>query len=248
MSTSSTPHTSSELSADGNSFKCVCTECQESIPLGYDLLTKRTYRLHQERENAKKPRIESPSSSRALSSGITFAFNDLLVEEDEGFSFGETPLEVASVATIQAESVEQDEYRFENPRSNHLPNSPIASLLFALLLCLRKNQLTDAACETVMLFCNMVLCLTEESFRFPLSIATFDRWCSSNHYGNTGIKEYVSCTTCHAIHSYETDDDKRKVQGQVYCNDAGIFAGSLVCQNKLLDYNQYGTISPQVEK
>ena len=27
---------------------------------------------------------------------------------DEGFSFGETPLEVASVATMQAESVEQD--------------------------------------------------------------------------------------------------------------------------------------------
>ncbi|OBZ80148.1 hypothetical protein A0J61_11803, partial [Choanephora cucurbitarum] len=145
---------------------------------------------------------------------------------------------------MQAESVGLDECRFENPRSNHLPNSPIASLLFALLLCLRKNQLTDAACETVMLFCNMVLCLTEESFRFPLSIATFDRWCSSNHYGITGIKEYASCTSCHAIHSYKTDDDQKKVQSQVYCNDAGIFAGSSVCQNKLLDYNQYGTITP----
>ncbi|OBZ81209.1 hypothetical protein A0J61_10742, partial [Choanephora cucurbitarum] len=200
--------------------------------------------MHQDRENAKKPRIESPSSFQALTSGVTFAFNDLLVEEDEGFSFGETPLEVASFATIQAESAVQDEHRFKNPRSSYLPNSSIASLLFALLLCLRKNQLTDAACETVMLFCNMVLCLTEESFRFPMSIATFDRWCSSNHYGNTGIKEYASCTSCHAIHRYETDEDKGKVQDQVYCNDAGIFAGSSMCQNKLLDCNQYGTITP----
>lgn len=58
MSTSSTPHTSFELSADGKLIKCTCTECQKSIPLGYDYLTKRTHRIHQERENAKKPHTE----------------------------------------------------------------------------------------------------------------------------------------------------------------------------------------------
>ena len=58
MSTSSTPHASFELSANGKLIKCVCTECEKSIPLGYDLLTKRTHRMHQDRENAKKPRIE----------------------------------------------------------------------------------------------------------------------------------------------------------------------------------------------
>ena len=94
-----------------------------------------------------------------------------------------------------------------------------------------------------MLFCNMVLCLTDENYRFPVSITTFDRWCSSNQYGNSGIKEYASCTACHAIHPYETEEDKRKVQDQVYCNDAGIFVGSSMCQNRLLDYNQYGTIT-----
>ena len=58
MSTSSTPYASFELSAKGKLIKCVCTECQESIPLGYNYLTKRTHRMHQDRKNAKKPRIE----------------------------------------------------------------------------------------------------------------------------------------------------------------------------------------------
>ncbi|OBZ80544.1 hypothetical protein A0J61_11408, partial [Choanephora cucurbitarum] len=113
-----------------------------------------------------------------------------------------------------------------------------------MIVLLRKNQLTDASCEAIMLFCNMVLCLTDEAFRFPRSATTFEGWCNSMRFFSASIKEYASCITCHAIHPYDTEDEKKQVQQQRYCLDSGIFSKPSICEEELIAPNQYGTIAP----
>ena len=58
------------------------------------------------------------------------------------------------------------------------------------------------------------------------------------------MKEYASCTTCHAIHPYDTEDEKKQVQQQRYCLDSGIFFKQSICEGELVAPNQYGTITP----
>ena len=113
-----------------------------------------------------------------------------------------------------------------------------------MVVLLRKNQLNDVSCETVMLFSNMVLCLTDEQYRFPKSVATFDIWCQSARPFSSSVKEYASCVTCHAIHPYSTEEEQAIVQQKVSCFDQGIFLGSSFCQQDLLERNQYGTLAP----
>ena len=113
-----------------------------------------------------------------------------------------------------------------------------------MLVLLRKNQLTDISSEAIMLFCNMVLCLTQESFRFPKSIATFDSWCHSAGSFGFGVKEYASCITCHAIRPYDNEAERQALLEQPRCLYNGLFLGSLPCQQSLLAPNQYGTIAP----
>ncbi|OBZ80176.1 hypothetical protein A0J61_11775, partial [Choanephora cucurbitarum] len=145
---------------------------------------------------------------------------------------------------ILAATTASDECQSECTRSKYLPSTPIASSLFAMVLLLRKNQLSDLSCETVMAFCNMVLCLTEEDFRFPKSVATYDTWCELAQFASASIKQYASCTTCHAIHPFDTAEEKQTIQQQPKCLDEGLFLNSPACQTSLLARNQYGTLAP----
>ena len=90
----------------------------------------------------------------------------------------------------------------------------------------------------------MALCLTEEDYRFPKSVATFDTWCELGQFASASITQYASCTTCHAIHPFETEEDEQAIQQQPKCLDEGLFMNSSACQTSLMAHNQYGTLTP----
>ena len=132
-----------------------------------------------------------------------------------------------------------------NPAQNvHLPKSPVASLLFALLVLMRKNQLSDSASETMMLFFNMVLLATNETYSFPSSACTFDAWCNSSVFCHDGIREYANCPTCHSMHPYNTEQEKQALHRQVTCFGKGLLPNAQPCMTDILKTNQYGTILP----
>ncbi|OBZ80886.1 hypothetical protein A0J61_11065, partial [Choanephora cucurbitarum] len=235
---SSTYQNSLQLPSSEKLFKCECSDCQLSLPLGYTYLKKRTYRIHQKRDSVKKPRTEVVRTSEADQSTASTYVGDSS-EEVVGPS-NDQPV----AGNILAVTTASDECQSECTQSKYLPSTPIASLLFAMVLLLRKNQLSDLSCETVMAFCNMVLCLIEEDFRFPKSVATFDTWCELAQFASTSIKQYASCTTCHAIHPFDTAEEKQAIQQQPKCLDEGLFLNSSACQTSLLARNQYGTLAP----
>ncbi|KAI8326765.1 hypothetical protein EDC96DRAFT_581302 [Choanephora cucurbitarum] len=112
-----------------------------------------------------------------------------------------------------------------NPLGNiHLPITRVAILLFALLVLMRKNQLADAASETMMKFFNLVL--------------------HSLVYYHDGIQEFADCTSCHIIHPYTTASQKEKMQNQLTCFGKGILPSSPTCMEDLFKTNQYGTLAP----
>ncbi|OBZ80958.1 hypothetical protein A0J61_10993, partial [Choanephora cucurbitarum] len=117
---------------------CECSACQLSIPDGYTFIKKRTYNDHQKRDALKKLKTEVITSIDCQAASEFYSIEDI---DQEG--------------------------QYEQHQSKHLPSTPIASLLLAMVVLLRKNQLADASCETVKLFCNMVLCLSDEALRFP---------------------------------------------------------------------------------
>ena len=103
-----------------------------------------------------------------------------------------------------------------NPLGNiHLPTTRVATLLFALLVRMRKNQLADAASETMMKFFNLVLSVATEDYRSPACVATFDAWRHSSVYCHDGIQESANCTSCHTNHPYTTAGQKEKMQNQL---------------------------------
>lgn len=128
--------------------------------------------------------------------------------------------------------------------SIHLPTTQVATLLFALLVLMRKNQLADAASETMMKFFNLVLSVTIETYRFPSCASTFDAWCHSSVYCHDGIQEFANCTSCHTNHRYTTDEEKKKMQNQLTCFGKGLLPNSPACMKDLFKTSQYGALVP----
>ncbi|KAI8348656.1 hypothetical protein BD560DRAFT_439347 [Blakeslea trispora] len=98
------------------------------------LLASRTYPDHQKRDALRKDKPRSLSISQPVTSGLTFALDSLLVDEELGFFFVETSHEASLVKTNPVGEIVQDDAQYNYPVNENFLTSPTAALLFTMLL------------------------------------------------------------------------------------------------------------------
>lgn len=94
-----------------------------------------------------------------------------------------------------------------------------------------------------MVFLNMALALTKSEYRFPVRAQTFVAWCKLAERVHHGMKEYVSCTLCHAVHPFDTPEEKVALIGKT-CSSVEPFLGSTRCGNELFTTNARNIVKP----
>ncbi|OBZ81610.1 hypothetical protein A0J61_10337 [Choanephora cucurbitarum] len=115
--------------------RCYCSECKENSQ-GYNVLTKRTYQERERVEISKK--IKETCELELNQQPSTVDVNDEIdgFDDADDMSFG-------TCSDNDTDAFETEQRAMEyllNPAQNvHLPKSPVASLLFALLVLMRKN-------------------------------------------------------------------------------------------------------------
>lgn len=112
-----------------------------------------------------------------------------------------------------------------------------------MVVMIHGKHITDEGCEIVMAFLNMALIYCNKEYRFPVRAQTFVEWCQLAERIHHGMKSYVSCTKCHAVHAYETEDEKRRIFGRK-CTSVEPFPGSVRCNAELFVSNAKKIMKP----
>lgn len=101
------------------------------------------------------------------------------------------------------------EARFFN--NTAFPTEPVAFLLFVMVILLySKAFCTNEGLETIMLFLNQVLVLTNHQYRFPVRIHTLEKWAQLSERVYHGIKSYVCCTECRSMYPIQGNRTRNK--------------------------------------
>lgn len=112
-----------------------------------------------------------------------------------------------------------------------------------MVVMLHGKHLSDEGCEVLMVFLNIALTITNNVYRFPVRAETFVSWCKLAERVHHGMKEYVSCTACHAVHAFHTATEKSALLGRT-CSYIEPFPGSSRCSNTLFERNAGGIMKP----
>lgn len=127
------------------------------------------------------------------------------------------------------------------------PSEPVAYIFVLILMMLYGRYLTQEGGEILMVFFNIVLSFLGLAFRFPKQMKTFTSRMKYQEKFYQGIKEFVSCSRCHAI--YPLPLTKQERMAKKYC----IFATRISsttrhvlhrCGNELYYTTKAGKLNP----
>lgn len=97
---------------------------------------------------------------------------------------------------------------------------------------LHGKYITDEGLEIVMAFLNVALSYCNNDFRFPVRSSTFFNRCKIAERVHDGLKRFVCCSCCHAIHPFTIEEEKLLSRGRK-CGARGPFSYSQPCENDL---------------
>ena len=128
-----------------------------------------------------------------------------------------------------------------------IPSSTASKILFAMVIKLLNKYTTHEGTEYVMECLNQVMEVTGDSFRFPKRVPTFLNRTALLNNSTDGVKTYVVCPKCSALHENTTG---AAICGMPMAN--AIFVpkhASFYCTGNLLPLNNRvpATLSVQME-
>ncbi|KAI7897451.1 uncharacterized protein BX663DRAFT_547157, partial [Cokeromyces recurvatus] len=194
-------------------YRCYCTKCAQH-GRDYDEVSRSTYFKHL--KDMAVPHLKEPMDLDAERADARFTSCDSGSNEEvfeEGLPF---------VSLLD---------------DSNLPKEQLPFIFFMMMVMLIQEQcITDKGIELMMTFINVALRDCNQQYRFPKRAATFYKWCQLANFIHDGLKQYVSCPECHAIHSYDTEEQKVRLRGRLLCNKRqGPFRNAERCRQPLFD-------------
>lgn len=128
------------------------------------------------------------------------------------------------------------------------PSEPVSCIFVLMLMSLYGKYLTCEGGELVMAFLNIVLKYLCLKFRFPRQMKTFTSRMKYQDQFYQGIKEYVSCSSCHAIYPMPIKQQERR--NRMHCNFVTKVSTTTgrpleLCGNALYDTTKTGKLNPK---
>ncbi|KAG2190817.1 hypothetical protein INT47_012014 [Mucor saturninus] len=227
-----------------NLRRCTCSRCKTGVN-GFKLVNRKTLVNHEEadeRASFLMERMQQTNENAATETADVPEHAEINANEesddedvlDDIFDDEEEDEEEAPAEDLFA--------RFGN--NEYLPTEPLAFVLFLTLFLLNGKHLTEEACEILMIMFNIALEITHHRYRFPVRAETFVAWCQLASRVHHGMKEYVSCTICHAVHPFETACEKIALLGKT-CSSVEPFPRSTRCGNDLFLANAKNELKPK---